>query len=86
MLIGSLRDGGQALHALDISDPIEAASESSNSYPRYLWGFPCESCGAASNPASAAESAWIGNTWSDPVITKVRVLSEQNANPLGFER
>ncbi|MFP6661295.1 MAG: hypothetical protein VCB78_07545 [Myxococcota bacterium] len=86
VLIGNLRDGGQALHALDISDPIEAASESSNSYPRYLWGFPCESCGAASNPASAAESAWIGNTWSDPVITKVRVLSEQNANPLGFER
>jgi type IV pilus assembly protein PilY1 len=60
VLTGGLRQGGRAYYALDITDP------DAGSYPGYLWEFPAEG-------ASAAERAAIGETWGQPVITKVQV-------------
>ncbi len=60
VLAGGLRQGGRAYYALDISDP------SSGSYPGYLWEFPRED-----DPA--AVHAFMGETWGQPVMTKVRV-------------
>lgn len=60
ILMGGLRQGGRAYYALDITDPEDS------SYPAYLWEFPAED-------ASAAVRAAIGETWGQPVITKVQV-------------
>ena len=60
VLAGGLRQGGRAYYALDISDP------SSASYPGYLWEFPAED-------APAADRAYLGETWGQPIMTKVRV-------------
>ena len=81
VLMGGLRSGGQSYYALDITEPVDSAAASSTAYPRYLWGFPCDACAQATNPSSASETAWMGYTWSDPVITRVRVRSDQNENP-----
>jgi type IV pilus assembly protein PilY1 len=77
VLIQGLRDGGQSYHALDITDPPTAASVTTTTYPRYLWGFPVETDAVTEptdNPVSDGEKAWMGNTWSEPVITRVYVL------------
>lgn len=60
VLAGGLRQGGRAYYALDVTDPSAAG------YPAYLWEFPAEN-------ASAAERDAIGETWGQPVITKVQV-------------
>lgn len=59
VLIAGLREGGQNYYALDITDPSDA------SYPSYMWEFPIE-----------GDSFWrtrIAQTWSDPVITRIRL-------------
>lgn len=59
MLITGMREGGEHYLALDVTDPA------SSGYPGYLWEFPIES-----------DSTWrsyIGQTWSQPVITRVRL-------------
>ena len=86
VLLSGLRNGGQSYFALDISEPTESASDISSEYPRYLWSFPCDACASAVNPGSEGEAAWMGNTWSEPVITRVRVRSNAIENPVGFER
>lgn len=76
VLVGGLRQGGRSYYALDVTDP------SASSYPGYLWEFPCDDCSNAVNPGSAAAISglgsrspgdFMGETWSDPVITRVRV-------------
>ncbi len=59
VLIGGLREGGKGYYALDITDP------SSGSYPGYLWEYPQE--------GDAASLALMGDSWSNPVITRVKV-------------
>jgi len=59
VLIGGLRQGGKGYYALNITDPAAA------SYPSYLWEYPLE--------GDAAPLALLGESWSDPVITRVRV-------------
>ena len=59
VLIGGLRQGGKGYYALDVTDPAAA------SYPGYLWEYPRE--------GDAASLALLGESWSDPVITRVRV-------------
>ena len=86
VLLTGLRNGGRSYFALDISEPVEAPTQGSTDYPRYLWSFPCEACAGAVNPNTEAEVAWMGNTWSEPVITRVRVKSDSIENPRGFER
>jgi Tfp pilus tip-associated adhesin PilY1 len=60
VLAGGLRQGGRAYYALDVSDP------SAGNYPGYLWEFPRED-------APVADRAFVGETWGEPVMTKVQV-------------
>ena len=74
IVMGGLRQGGRSYYALDITDPGSA------DYPDYLWEFPREDA-----PSSITDS--MGETWSEPIITKVRVSVDGNDNSgEGFER
>ncbi|MBW2446087.1 MAG: hypothetical protein JRG83_09200, partial [Deltaproteobacteria bacterium] len=67
VMIGGMRQGGSQYYAIDITNPD---SESGGpSYPEYLWEFPSE------DPAhsNSAEAAYMGETWSEAIITRVRV-------------
>jgi type IV pilus assembly protein PilY1 len=59
VLVTGLREGGEEYVALDVTDPA------SSGYPGYLWEFPLES--------EVAWRAYIAETWSQPVITRVRL-------------
>jgi type IV pilus assembly protein PilY1 len=59
VLVGGLRQGGKGYYALDITDPAAA------SYPGYLWEYPQE--------GDATSLALLGESWSDPIITRVKV-------------
>jgi Tfp pilus tip-associated adhesin PilY1 len=84
ILLGSLREGGAAYYALDVTDP----SDSSN-YPGYLWDFPCDpdDCASAVNDSTEDEADYMSQTWSEPVITRLRVKgnSDGYTGP-GYER
>ncbi len=91
VLIGGLRDGGRSYYALDVTDPDDS------DYPGYLWEFPCDDCGNAINARSRQPIAatpvglptpadYLGTTWSEPVITRVRVRVEGDSDPRGHER
>jgi hypothetical protein len=82
VLFGGLRGGGQSYFALDVTDP----SGSTYPYPGYLWEFPCDDCLNAANGGTSAEVEWMGFTWSEPVITRVRVKVEGDSTPGGHER
>ena len=59
VLIAGMREGAEHYFALDVTDPADA------NYPAYMWEFPLES-----------DIAWrtrIAETWSQPVITRVRL-------------
>jgi Tfp pilus tip-associated adhesin PilY1 len=60
VLVGSLRKGGNALFALDVSDPGNGteATDFSN-YPRVLWEY--------------TDTNNVGQTWSEPFIGKVHM-------------
>ncbi len=76
VLVSGLRDGGQGIFALDVTEPTQAASDSATDYPRYLWGFPCDDCVNAENSGTAGEAAYMGFSWSEAVITRVRVAAD----------
>ncbi|UCE87302.1 MAG: hypothetical protein JSU66_06145, partial [Deltaproteobacteria bacterium] len=84
LLMGGLRQGGRSYYALDVTDPSDA------SYPAYLWEFPRED--DANDPTAYATShlPWMGQTWSEPVITRVRMRVGNVADPTnggrGYER
>jgi type IV pilus assembly protein PilY1 len=59
ILVTGLREGGEHYVALDMTDPA------SSGYPQYLWEFPLES--------DTGWRAYIGETWSQPIITRVRL-------------
>ena len=59
ILISGLREGGNHYFALDITDPAATG------YPGFLWSFPDE--------VDTTWSPYMGQTWSQPVITRVRV-------------
>jgi len=61
VLAGGLRQGGRAYYALDITDP------SAPNFPGYLWEFPRED-----DPAAVRD--FVGETWGQPVLTKVQVV------------
>ena len=59
VMVTGLREGGENYLALDVTDPAATG------YPNYMWEFPRE-----------VDTAWrtrIAQTWSQPVITRVRV-------------
>jgi Tfp pilus tip-associated adhesin PilY1 len=67
--IAGMRQGGNQYFALDITDP------DASGYPVYMWEFPREN-------AAAAVKQWFGQTWSEPIITKVRLAVDgDTANP-----
>lgn len=88
ILVSGMRQGGKQLFALDITDPSRGAgvscpnsrSPSDTGYPCYLWEYPREN-------ALASEKALMGETWSEPVITKIKVRVNSNDNGgKGFDR
>ena len=82
VMIGGMRQGGSQYYALDITNPDGVIG--GPSYPAYLWEFPSE------NPAdmNAAEAPYMGETWSEPIITRVRVgvNGGLGVSGKGFER
>ena len=60
LLMGGLRQGGNAYYALDVTDPSVAG------YPAYQWEFPQEG-----SPSSL--TSYMGQTWGQPIITKIKV-------------
>ena len=73
VLIGGLRQGGETLYALDITNPDSIAG--GPGYPSYLWEFPCEDQTSAicTGSGSFTYAEYMGETWSQPVITRVRM-------------
>lgn len=59
VLVTGMREGAEHYLALDVTDPSES------DYPDYMWEFPQES--------DSTWRAYVGETWSRPVITRVRV-------------
>jgi len=67
--VGGLRQGGRHYYALDITDPtggLACAEASSPNYPCYKWEFPNEADTGTHVP-------YMGQTWSEPIIAKVKV-------------
>jgi hypothetical protein len=79
VLLSGMREGGRVVFALDVTNPPDTANPSGVSggpiYPGYLWEFPCESSDqhATAQAPAAAYSAYMGETWSEPIITRVKV-------------
>jgi len=71
VLIGGMREGGEVLYALDVTNPPDDASPGGiaggPAYPGYMWEFPCEQA------ACDSIRPLMGETWSEPVITRVKV-------------
>jgi type IV pilus assembly protein PilY1 len=87
VLMGGMREGGRQYYALDITNPDGIVGPAGTPgpggvlpYPGYLWEFPQED-----DPDG--DLALMGETWSKPVITKVRVKVGGNDNSgAGYER
>jgi type IV pilus assembly protein PilY1 len=61
MIVG-MREGGAGYLALDVTNPAAAsAGDPHGPYPKYLWEF------------DSSDSSRLGEAWSDPVITRVKV-------------
>lgn len=86
-LVGGLRQGGEAYYALDVTDPALCDSAVADSgWPCYMWEFPTEN-DAATFADGTLYSDYLGETWGDPIITKIRVKVGSNNNVgAGFER
>jgi len=59
VLVTGMREGAEHYLALDMTNPAAVG------YPGYMWEFPLES--------DATWRSYIGETWSQPVITRVRM-------------
>lgn len=81
ILAGGLREGGHHYYALDITNPDAIVGPAGNlPYPGLLWEFPQED-----DPDG--DGVMIGETWSQPVLTRVRLRVAGNDNSgAGFER
>ncbi len=88
VLMGGMRQGGRVIWALDVTNPTGTGNVAAGpSYPGYLWEFPCEGtdteCVGSVRPDGANQagvvptgytlSDYMGETWSEPVITRVKV-------------
>ncbi len=73
VMVGGLRQGGEAIYALDVTNPD--AMSGGPTYPGYLWEFPCEDQARSecTGPGTYTYAEYMGETWSQPVITKVRL-------------
>jgi len=79
--IGGLRQGGPVYYALDITDP------SATDYPEYLWEFPAEGDGSHFGDPGHVYLDYLGESWSDPVIARVKVTAPGVSGATGeYER
>jgi hypothetical protein len=76
ILVGGLREGGRHYYALDITNPdgIAGPDAVTLDYPGYLWEFPRED-----DPDG--DLAWMGSTFGQPIITRVRVQNQNDPLP-----
>jgi hypothetical protein len=87
MLMGGLREGGSQYYALDITNPSGQVGPAGTPgpggvlpYPIYMWEFPPED-----DPDG--DLAFLGEAWSKPVLTRVRVKVNADDNGgKGYER
>lgn len=79
VLVGGLRQGGPQYFALDVTDPSE--TDMTN---MYLWEWPRED--GSTIAVQAAHIPFIGETWSPPVITKVKVTVPGDLSGGVYER
>jgi type IV pilus assembly protein PilY1 len=82
VMIGGMRQGGSQYYALDITNPD--GETGGPSFPAYLWEFPSEDTGHA----NAVEAPYMGETWSEPILTRVRVevSGDLGSSGHGYER
>jgi type IV pilus assembly protein PilY1 len=68
VLVGGLRQGGEAYYALEVSNPDANTCSLGigSGFPCYLWEFPAEN-----DPATFQD--YVGQTWGDPIVTRIRV-------------
>ena len=80
VLIGGLRQGGRQYYALDVTDPTAAG------YPGYLWEFPNEN-DPDTTTVSTSVLPYLGESWSSPVVTRVKVkINADDNGGAGYER
>ncbi|MBW2292746.1 MAG: hypothetical protein JRG94_10600, partial [Deltaproteobacteria bacterium] len=74
-LLGALREGGHHYYALDVTNPPDSTHPTGRDvfgspgtaldFPSYAWEFPSE--------GNTVDQAYMGETWSKPIITKVKL-------------
>lgn len=94
VLVGNMRQGGDVVYALDVTDPNGV--NSALPYPGYLWEFPCEgtdiectglAAGEADDEDSYTYDEYMAQSWSDPIITRIRVkIGSDDNNEKGYDR
>ena len=79
-LITGLRGGGRSFLALDVTDPTDP------NFPQHAWDFPSES--DPDDPAVPTSILpYLGESWSQPVITRIRVqIGADDNSGQGYER
>lgn len=81
VLIGGLRQGGNTYYALDVTNPAASG------YPGYLWEFPREGGSVGFDASGSFDYMdYMGETWSDPVIARVKVLVPGDPTGETYER
>lgn len=68
LLITGMRQGGAGYLALDVTDP-NATSGTHGPYPKFQWEF-------------SSATANLGDTWSEPVITRVKMVGNSGTGDL----
>jgi type IV pilus assembly protein PilY1 len=92
VLVGGMRQGGNVVYALDVTNPPDWDSSSGEeptgpAYPSYLWEFPCEgtstTCVGSGLPGTLKYSDYMGQTWSQPIVTRVKVTVSCDVGDVG---
>jgi type IV pilus assembly protein PilY1 len=94
VLVGGMREGGNVVYALDVTNPPDHNSASGEqatgpAYPSYLWEFPCENqasadcSGTGFLPTGRTLPEYRGQSWSEPIVTRVRVTVNCDEGDVG---
>ncbi len=93
VLLGNMRQGGGVIWALDVTDPPDATHPQGLNpglpYPGYLWEFPCEDSTnlKCSGTGAYPYSDYMGESWSDPIVTRIRVsVGGDDNDGAGYDR
>jgi hypothetical protein len=95
-LVGGMREGGRVVWALDVTNPPDqddpgGEQPTGPGYPGYMWEFPCESgapecLGTGKVPTGRSYAEYMGETWSQPVITRVRATVDCSIGCTQYDR